>query len=91
MPIQTGTLIPLESGDRLTRAEFHRRYCARPEIAKAELIAGVVYVTRSVPFSTHGRQHGMMVGWLGTYAAYRPGVNLVDGATVVIGGEQRGL
>ena len=28
----------LESGDRLTREEFHRRYCARPDIKKAELV-----------------------------------------------------
>lgn len=34
----------LESGDRLTRAEFHRRYEARPDIRRAELIDGVVYV-----------------------------------------------
>jgi hypothetical protein len=35
---------PLESGDRLTRAEFERRYEATPEKFKAELIEGVVYV-----------------------------------------------
>lgn len=29
---------PLESGDRLTRAEFERRYKATPEKFKAELI-----------------------------------------------------
>ena len=28
----------LESGDRLTRDEFHRRYCARPDLKKAERI-----------------------------------------------------
>src|SRR3712207_6959307 len=27
----------LESGDRLTREEFHERYCRRPDIRKAEL------------------------------------------------------
>ncbi len=32
---------PLKAGDRLTRAEFERRYRAMPEIKKAELIAGV--------------------------------------------------
>lgn len=31
-------LPPLESGDRLSRAEFERRYNARPDIKKAELI-----------------------------------------------------
>ncbi|PIG92831.1 hypothetical protein [Gloeocapsopsis sp. IPPAS B-1203] len=32
---------PLESGDRLTRHEFERRYTAIPDIKKAELIEGV--------------------------------------------------
>ncbi len=30
--------LTLESGDRLTREEFHRRYCTRPDIKTAELI-----------------------------------------------------
>lgn len=44
MPLPTTTLHILESGDHLTRAEFHRRYGARPDIKKAELVEGVVYV-----------------------------------------------
>ncbi|MCS7289254.1 MAG: Uma2 family endonuclease, partial [Roseiflexus sp.] len=39
---------PLQSGDRLTRAEFARRYALHPDIKKAELIDGVVYVTSPV-------------------------------------------
>ena len=35
---------PLESGDRLNRYEFERRYNAMPHLRKAELIEGVVYV-----------------------------------------------
>ena len=35
---------PLENGDRLTRAEFERRYDAMPDLKKAELIEGVVYM-----------------------------------------------
>jgi hypothetical protein len=34
---------PLQSGDRLSRPEFERRYHAHPEIKKAELVEGVVY------------------------------------------------
>jgi hypothetical protein len=30
----------LESGDRLTRDEFHRRYSLRPDIRRAELVLG---------------------------------------------------
>ncbi len=37
-------VLPLENGDKLTRAEFERRYEAMPHLKKAELIEGVVYV-----------------------------------------------
>jgi len=36
----------LENGDRLSRAEFERRYQRMPEVKKAELIEGVVYMLR---------------------------------------------
>ena len=39
---------PLEPGDRLTREEFERRYDAMPELKKAELIDGVVYLPSPV-------------------------------------------
>jgi Uma2 family endonuclease len=35
---------PLQNGDRLTRAEFERRYDATPGLKKAELIDGRVYI-----------------------------------------------
>jgi Uma2 family endonuclease len=79
-----GPPVPLESGDRLTRAEFHRRYCARPDIRKAELVEGVVYVASPTRFTVHGKQHGIVTTWLGTYAASTPGVELGDGATVYL-------
>ncbi len=34
----------LEPGDRLTLAEFERHYGAMPEVKKAELIEGIVYM-----------------------------------------------
>ena len=37
---------PLQAGDRLTRDEFERRYEAMPQLKKAELIEGVVYMSR---------------------------------------------
>lgn len=71
--------VPLESGDRLTRAEFHRRYCLRPDIRKAELVNGVVYVEFPVS-DQHSAPHGLAVTWLGGYVARTPGVLLrVDG------------
>jgi Uma2 family endonuclease len=41
---------PLEAGDRLTRAEFERRYQAMPEQIKAELIEGIVYMPAQIIF-----------------------------------------
>ncbi|KYC43125.1 hypothetical protein WA1_13575 [Scytonema hofmannii PCC 7110] len=40
----TSRIPSLESGARLTRPEFERRYSAMPDVKKAELIAGIVYV-----------------------------------------------
>ncbi len=74
-------LPPLESGDHLTRPEFERRYEAMPHIKKAELIEGVVYVASPVRI-THGRPHGQIMAWLGSYCAATPGVDFGDNATV---------
>ena len=38
------TIPPLENGDRLPRAEFERRYEAMPDLKKAELLNGVVFI-----------------------------------------------
>jgi Uma2 family endonuclease len=75
-------VLPLESGDRLTRAEFERRYHAMPDIKKAELIEGVVYVPSPVRSAAHARPHGFIITWLGVYAAATPGVELNDNATI---------
>ncbi|GAB4372079.1 MAG: Uma2 family endonuclease [Elainellaceae cyanobacterium] len=66
-------LPPLESGDRLTRPEFERRYAAAPHIKKAELIEGIVYVASLLRFAPHAEPHSRLVTWLGTYAAFTPG------------------
>jgi len=73
---------PLESGDRLTRQEFERRYYAMPDTKKAELIEGVVYVASPLRFNSHGKPHGNLIIWLGTYKVSTPGVELGDNSTV---------
>lgn len=73
---------PLENGDRLTRAEFERRYEAMPHLKKAELIEGVVYMPSPVHFERHAEKHSQIITWLGTYYAATPGVKLGDNATV---------
>jgi Uma2 family endonuclease len=79
----TGIKIPpLENGDRLTRHEFERRYQGMPQVKKAELIEGIVYMPSPVRFRSHGQPHAQLVTWLGVYAAATPGVNLADNATV---------
>ena len=76
----------LESGDRLTRAEFHRRYCERPDIRKAELINGVVYVASPVRYELHDKPHAIVVMWLNVYAAMTPGVEAGGEATILLAG-----
>ncbi len=73
---------PLENGDRLTRDEFERRYDAMPDLKKAELIKGVVYMGSPVRFGKHGEPHARLLTWLGTYAASTEGVRLGGNATV---------
>jgi Uma2 family endonuclease len=72
----------LESGDRLSRDEFHRRYCDRPDFKKAELVEGVVYVPSPVSAKFHGQPHALIVGWLAAYWAKHPELFLADNTTV---------
>ena len=72
---------PLESGDRLTRAEFERRYALHPEIKKAELIKGVVYVASPVRVRQHGEPHSRIITWLGVYLASTPSLRMADNST----------
>lgn len=80
--ITTTRIPPLESGDRLTRYEFERRYHAMPRVKKAELIEGVVYVASPLRFRSHAQPHGNLMIWLGTYKVLTPGVELGDNPTV---------
>lgn len=74
---------PLENGDRLTRYEFERRYQAMPDGKKAELIEGIVYMASPVRITKHGLPHAYIIGWLTTYQASTPGVQVGDNATVI--------
>jgi Uma2 family endonuclease len=79
--------ISLEAGDHLTREEFHRRYCAHPEIKKAELIDGVVYVPSPVRADLHAEPHGAVIGWLYGYKARNAAVRVFDNATLLLNAE----
>ncbi|HLO48021.1 MAG TPA: Uma2 family endonuclease [Kamptonema sp.] len=79
-PTRSIPIPALESGDRLTRAEFERRYEATPENFKAELIEGVVYVASPVRVF-HGVPHAALITWLGVYCTATPGIAVADNTT----------
>lgn len=74
--------LTLENGDRLNRCEFERRYAARPDIHKAELIEGVVHMPSPVRATSHGAPNAALAGWLYVYCAATPHVTVLDNATV---------
>ncbi len=73
---------PLTAGDRLTRAEFEHIYQAHPEVKRAELVEGVVYMPSPVHFTQHGLPHSYLITWLGVYCAATPGLLPGDNVTV---------
>jgi Uma2 family endonuclease len=81
-PIVPPPIPPLRDGDRLTRAEFERRYDAMPDLKKAELIEGVVHMPSPVRFDQHGGQHADLITWLGEYRVQTPGVRVAVNSTV---------
>ena len=74
-------ILPLENGDRLSRLEFERRYQAMPELKKAELIEGKVYMASPVRV-IHGQPHAHIMTWLGVYHAATLGTQFADNTTV---------
>ena len=72
----------MQSGDRLSRAEFERRYAAATDVNKADLIEGIVYLASPLRHRQHGKPHSRVITWLGIYQALTPGVDLSDAPTV---------
>jgi Uma2 family endonuclease len=71
----------LHNGDRLTRDEFIHRWDAMPELKKAELINGVVYMA-PVAHEGHGRPHPRLNGVFFVYTANTPGIDIGDNSSV---------
>jgi Uma2 family endonuclease len=80
---------PLQNGDRLSRAEFEKRYTDMRHLKKAELLEGVVYIPTAlsfgreegevavappVSFPLHANPRFNLIGWLGSYCAATPNV-----------------
>jgi len=64
------------------RAEFERRYLNHPEIKKAELLEGVVYMSSPVRIQEHSEPHFDLIVWLGAYKAATKGLRSGDNGTV---------
>jgi Uma2 family endonuclease len=78
----TAAVEPLENGDHLTAEEFLERYSAMPDLKKAELIEGRVYVAPPVSHAEDSKPHLQMAGLLSLYIASTPGVDGGDNGTV---------
>ena len=78
----------LENGVHLTASEFLRRYEASPEIKKAELINGIVYMASPVRLGPHAEPDNLIQTWLGSYSIATPGVKAASNATTRLGPDE---
>jgi Uma2 family endonuclease len=76
----------LHSGDRMSRAEFHRIYEQMPPDFRAELIGGIVYVTSPLR-RDHAASHMPLSALFYIYEMNTPGVESGDNATILLGEE----
>jgi Uma2 family endonuclease len=74
----------LQNGDRLTRAEFERRYAAMEHVKKAELIEGEVFMGSRVSFLSHAQPHANVMAWLGLYMMNTTAALCGDNGSVVL-------
>lgn len=63
---------PLFEGDCLSSDEFLRRWEEMPDLKRAELIEGIVYMSSPVS-NHHDGCHVVLTSWLANYAAATPG------------------
>jgi Uma2 family endonuclease len=82
MPARSETPPLLETGDRLSRDEFERRYEAMPHVKKAELVEGEVYMPSPVRWNQHATPHADLITWLGYYRAHTPGIRVGDNGSL---------
>jgi Uma2 family endonuclease len=74
----------LVEGQQLDQPTFHALYEAMPPEIRAELIDGVVYMP-SPADDEHGRAQLPVFVWLDYYAEHTPGVEVLAGATTILG------
>ena len=78
--------LPLESGEFMHSREFLRRYERLPQVKKAELIEGVVYMGSPVSVH-HGKPDALIQAWLVTYASRHPETEVCANTTVILDAE----
>ena len=78
---------PLNNGDQLSLPEFQRLSAAHPEVKKAELIDGTVFIETTVG-SEHANIHKFIMTLIGVYEASHPGVQGLDNGSVLISGSE---
>ena len=81
------TTPPLLEGDLLTADEFLRRWEEMPDVRRAELIDGTVYMPSPVSCE-HSQCQMLLTVWLGNYALATPGSMPSPEATWIMGGKQ---
>ena len=86
-PTHVSRTPPLQTGDRLSREEFERRYHTMPHVKKAELIEGEVYMPSPVSWEFHASPHSLIVGWSMVYTTSTPGTGAGDNPTVRLDAE----
>lgn len=77
--------IDLHSGDRMSRDEFLRRWERIPEIKRAELIDGVVYLASPVS-ELHSDYEQLFNRWLSHYQERTEGLKVMPAATFLLAG-----
>jgi Uma2 family endonuclease len=78
------SLVDLNNGDRMSRDEFLWRWEQIPDIKRAELIEGVVYL--GSPLSElHSRYEQLMNRWLSLYEDQVAGLAILPNATWLLG------
>jgi len=82
VPYAAAAIPCLQAGDELSRDEFERRYSAMPNVKKAELIEGIVYMPSPVSHDRHGEPHLNLAGLFATYMWQTKGVRGGDNTTV---------
>ncbi|MBI2803818.1 MAG: Uma2 family endonuclease [Planctomycetes bacterium] len=84
MATDLSTMPSLDAGDHLTRDEFLRIWEQLPNIKRAELIGGIVYMPSPLR-KEHGNTDSDITTWLGVYRAHTPGLEGGSNTTSLIG------